>query len=139
MEMDRETISRRLKAARWLAGTGRNGKGTLVPLPAAELARHELLVRNGITASRIEEIEQERVDARPMELEKIGLALGVSEGWFDVGERGRVSDEQLRRAAELLGPQLLAAARAVQQAQAQEQADTDERDRLGEAGEGGAG
>lgn len=72
---DRAADSRRLKAARWLAGTGRNDRGQLIALPVAELAGMEPLKRNRISASRLEEIEQERTDARDMELEKVAEAL----------------------------------------------------------------
>lgn len=81
--MDRATVSRRLKAARWLAGTGRNDRGQVVPVMAAELAELEPLVQNRLSKSRIEEIEQERTDARPMELRVIEDALGLPTGWFD--------------------------------------------------------
>lgn len=100
--MDRATVSRRLKAGRWLAGTGRNGRGQIIALPTSELARHELLVANGITQSRLEEIEQENVPARPMELKKIALALNLSPAWF-VQEGATLTPTQLQAAADLLG------------------------------------
>lgn len=82
---DRLQTSLRLKAARHLAGRlGEKGKRgqRAIPLPVGELADHELLRQNGVTANRLEEIEQMKTDARPMELEKIALALDLSPEWF---------------------------------------------------------
>lgn len=79
--MDLVEVSRRLKAARWLAG-GVKDNGKPAELKASELARRDVLVENGITANRIEEIEQLKVTPRPMELEKIAQALGVPRDWF---------------------------------------------------------
>lgn len=140
MPKDRAMISRRLKAARWLAGEARDARGALAPLSAKELATRPQLVANRITTSRIEEIEQERVEARDMELEQIALALGQPRDYFGtVPESGDLSPERLRLAGELLGPQLLAAARAVLQARDSEQQDTDEPDHPPATGEGGGG
>ena len=79
--MDRLTVSLRLKAARHLAGRMSDKRKEAIPLPVADLAAHPLLVENGISRNRLEEIEQMRVDARPMELDQIALALNVP-GWF---------------------------------------------------------
>lgn len=81
--MDRSTVSRRLKAGRWLAGHDRNSRGQLIPLSADELAKRPPLLANRISANRIEEIEQEKVEARQMELEKIAQGLGLETTWFD--------------------------------------------------------
>lgn len=133
-------ISRRLKAARWLAGEGRDTRGAVAPLSAKALAARPRLVANKITASRIEEIEQERVDARDMELEQIALALGQPRDYFGtVPEGDELSPERLRLAGELLGPQLLAAARAVLREQASTQQGTDGQDQPPATGEGGGG
>lgn len=66
----RRTISRRLKAARALAG-----------LTVTELAVEEVQA-NGITASLIGETERQERDARPMELEVLARACGLPEPWF---------------------------------------------------------
>lgn len=79
----RDVISRRLKAARYLAG---NGSDKAIPLSAQALAELPVLKENRITKSRIEEIEQMRVDARPIELHTIATALGLPDDWFEKGE-----------------------------------------------------
>lgn len=79
---DRGRVSRRLKAARWLAGTARNERGQVLPAAPAELAADPALRADRITANRIRDLEQERVDARPGELEALAAALGVPAGWF---------------------------------------------------------
>jgi transcriptional regulator with XRE-family HTH domain len=131
--MDRGEISRRLKAARWLAG-GRNENGQVSPLSPEDLAKRDLLAVNGISANRIYEIEQERITARPMELEKIAVALGVSADWFLADAP---SDDDLSDAAEMLAPQLLAAAQALRRARESAQRGTGEQGRP--EAEGGAG
>lgn len=79
--MDRAEVSRRLKAARWLAG-GLDDKGRPVPLSPDELAAREPLVSNGISANAIAEIERMYKDARPMELRELAEALGMAPWWF---------------------------------------------------------
>lgn len=79
--MDRPEVSRRLKAARWLAGS-LNDKGQVAPLEVRELAQRDQLKENRISSNRLEEIEQLRVDARPMELDKIAEAMGLPSSWF---------------------------------------------------------
>lgn len=75
-------VSRRLKAARWLAGdVGPDGKPRA--LSVAELAQRDELVNNRISANRLEEIEQIKTQARPVELREIARALEVPEQWFD--------------------------------------------------------
>lgn len=125
--MERETVSRRLKAARWLAGDRRNGRGQVIPLTATELAQREQLQRNRITASRIEEIEQERVDAREMELEQIALALGMARDYFRAPMP--LSSPDLQAALDLLGlaPGLAAQARAQEQERAREAGEEEDR------------
>lgn len=89
-----DEISRRLKAARWLAG-GVDEKGKPKELKVAELAQIPPLPENGITANRIEEIEQLKVRGggpRPMELEKIARALGLPGDWFAAPDPVRRGD-----------------------------------------------
>lgn len=81
--MDPAEISRRLKAARWLAG-GVNDKDQPRALDVNELAQRAPLPDNNITANRIREIEQLEAKARPMELDKIAEALGMPADWFTV-------------------------------------------------------
>ena len=80
--MDRAHVSRRLKAARWLAG-GEDEKGRPVPLSPEELAQREPLLRNGISANAISEIERMVKDARPMERRELCRALDLPATWFD--------------------------------------------------------
>jgi len=79
--------SRRLKAARWLAGDT-DKKGRPKQLKIAELAQREPLPENGISKNRLEEIEQMKITAPPMELEKIAVALDVPIEWFSTEKRG---------------------------------------------------
>jgi hypothetical protein len=89
MALDRSIVSLRLKAGRYLAGRI-DEKGRAIPLPVSELAEHPLLQENAISRNRLEEFEQMRTDARPMELEKVALALGLSTDWF---RRSRPSEK----------------------------------------------
>ena len=68
--MERAEVSRRLKAARALAG-----------VKVSELAEREPLRANGITANLIGETERQERDARPMELRVIAEALDLPP-WF---------------------------------------------------------
>jgi transcriptional regulator with XRE-family HTH domain len=74
--VERADISRRLKAARALAG-----------VKVAELADRQQLRANGITANLVGEIERQERDARPMELRVIAEALELP-GWFFTAELG---------------------------------------------------
>lgn len=76
-------ISRRLKAARWLAG-GEHTDGKPKALAVEELAARQPLPTQGITANRLEEIEQLKITPPPMELEQIALALRMPTDWFSV-------------------------------------------------------
>lgn len=78
---ERVRVSLRLKAGRYLAGRA-DDDGKPIALPVDELAKNPLLVANRITRNRLEEIEQTKTSARPMELEKIAVALGLPEDWF---------------------------------------------------------
>lgn len=137
----RAEIARRLKAARWLAGTvepsakGKTGYA-VAELTQVQLAQHPDLRANEITASLIGAIERMERPPRPMELEQIALALGQPPDYFRALGRVKPSDEDLRRAAELLGPQLLAAAQALLLERDREQQGTGARGRPA-AGEGG--
>jgi transcriptional regulator with XRE-family HTH domain len=68
--VERAEVSRRLKAARALAG-----------VKVSELAEREALRANGITANLIGETERQERDARPMELRVIAEALDLP-SWF---------------------------------------------------------
>lgn len=73
-------VSLRLKAARMLAGhraTEGRQSGSAIALTTAELAASPLVKANGIKRNRIEEIEQMKADARPMELAVLAEALKV--------------------------------------------------------------
>jgi hypothetical protein len=78
-------ISKRLKAARHLAGY-LDEKERVRPLAVEELVQLPSMVRNGITRNRIEDIEQLKVDARPMELAAVAAALSLPSAWFAQGE-----------------------------------------------------
>ena len=89
-------VSLRLKAARYLAG--RAGSQGVMPLPVPELAEHPLLRDNRITRNRIEEIEQMKVTARPLELDALARALDLPQGWFARAEDGPpIPDALVRR------------------------------------------
>lgn len=83
----RVQVSLRLKAGRWLAGglerrDRPNAKPKAAALGVSALAEHPVLMENSITRNRLEEIEQLKTRARPMELEKIAGALGQPPDWF---------------------------------------------------------
>lgn len=110
VDLDRAHISRRLKAARWLAG-GLNENGQVVALSPEELAERDALKRNGITANAITEIERMvKRDLRPMHLAAIAEAFGLPPKWFSEPDyRGLVAttdasaDERLERIEALVG------------------------------------
>jgi len=77
-------ISLRLKAARWIRGY-RDSRGKPSAVTTGALAEIEPLKSNGITKNRLEEIEQGKVLARPMELEAIARALKLPRDWFEQG------------------------------------------------------
>lgn len=79
--LDRAEVSRRLKAARWLAGSV-DEKGKPTPLSPQDLARDKRLIANKISANAIMEFEQTIRTARPMELRELAFALGVGPEWF---------------------------------------------------------
>lgn len=137
MTPDPAETSRRLKAARWLAG-GVDADGKPKQLKVAELAQRWPLPENGIKANRLEEIEQLKITAPPMELEKIAEALGLPHEWFSAELPAEARAEALQNAAAMVGPLLLAAAQAIRQAREQEPLDTDEPD-LPEEDSGGGG
>lgn len=81
--LPRDQVRRRLRAARALAG-----------VTVAELARHELVARNGLTVSTIGETEREDRDAKPMELEILARACGLQPDWFTI-PLGRLGDQEI--------------------------------------------
>lgn len=83
--LPRAEISARLKAARWIAAAA-DDKGKPVPLSVADLVEREPLKSNRFAKNRLENIEQARVDARSMELEKIAEALGLPHEWFTTSD-----------------------------------------------------
>jgi hypothetical protein len=93
------------------------------PLSTDDLAAREQLVRNGITATLLGAIERMERHTPPMELQAIADALGVPRTWFELDaptvNGDGPSEEEISRAAALLAPQLLAAARALRQAPGQ--------------------
>lgn len=133
-------VSRRLKAARWLAGDI-DEQGKPKALSTRDLAQREPLPSNGISANRIEEIEQLKLadGPRPMELEKIAQALGLPHEWFFADVATAASSAALRSAAELLGPLLLSAAQASRLEPEREQPDRVAPDRQGGSVEAGDG
>ena len=128
----RAETSRRLKAARWLAG-GVDAKGKPDELKREDLALRSPLPENGITANRLHEIEQMKIAARPMELDRIAEALGLPHEWFTSATLPVASAEAVRQSAEMLGPLLDAAAQAWMKAQEQAPQDTDAPDHPGGA------
>lgn len=88
-DVDANDVSRRLKAARWLAGN-EDEKGRVAPLTPEELAQRDELVENGITANAISEFERKIRPARPMELRAIATALELPPDWF-TGDGGGTS------------------------------------------------
>jgi hypothetical protein len=111
----RAEIARRLKAARWLAGSIReNARGKtgyeVVSLAAEELAQRPGMAENGITATLLGAIERMERYTPPMELRAIREAMGLPEGWFTDPAPVEVSAAgQMARIEDLLS-QLAAAA-----------------------------
>jgi hypothetical protein len=139
----RAEIARRLRAARWLAGgVVENAKGKVdwkvAPLSAADLALRAPLVENEVTASLIGAIERMERPTKPMELAALAEALRLPREWFPVGsaEAVSLSDADVRRAAEILAPQLLAAARALRPDPEAGSAEPNGQDPLGAPSEG---
>jgi hypothetical protein len=78
---DNAQISARLKAARWLNG-GLDEKGKPKALSVGDLSQRRPLKENDLSQNRIEEIEQLKAEARPMEVDQLAIALGVPAAWF---------------------------------------------------------
>lgn len=70
-----------MKAARYLRG-GLNGKGKPTPMSVAELIALPKLAENKVAQNRVEDIEQMKVEARPIELDLISDALDLPGDWF---------------------------------------------------------
>lgn len=87
--LSKAETSARLKAGRWLASTKRDKKGKPIVLSVQALVRRKPLAGN-VTVNRIHDIEQAKVTARPMELEKIADALALPHEWFTVDDVGRL-------------------------------------------------
>jgi transcriptional regulator with XRE-family HTH domain len=135
----RAEVARRLRAARWLAGEHREkppGKRRgkveyeIAALSPEDLAKRQPLVENNISATLLGSIERMERHTPPMELDAIARALGVPATWFELDapspESVDETDDQISRAAALLAPQLLAAARALRQAQEPKRRDAGE-------------
>lgn len=129
----RVEISKRLKAARQLAGYV-DDDGRVRALSVAELIRLPDLAQNEISRNRVEDIEQLKVDARPMELKAIADALSLPTDWFAKGGGEPLSQPiaDLLRAVESD-----ALARRQRAEAAHEESDAE--DHPPAAGEGGAG
>lgn len=114
LNIDRVELSRRLKAARWLAG-GTDARGNPVDMTREELAQLPALVRNGITANELSEIERVNVkkDIFDYHLTSIIDALDLPEAYF--GEVSPRQSEILKRLERIEA--LLAEARAADQQQ----------------------
>lgn len=114
-------ISRRLKAARWLAGDT-DEKGSPRPLSPAELVKRDAMIDYGITRNRVEEIEQCKARATRGDLEALIDALELPDDWF----AGLYPAEALRGEVnpDSLGAALLALAAGVR-AHRQESQDPD--------------
>lgn len=81
----RKEVALRLKAALWLSGReGRPGtnEDPVVAMSTGELAEHQLLVKNGISRSKLDEILRLRRQAKPMELHAIADALELPPGFL---------------------------------------------------------
>jgi hypothetical protein len=93
--LPRAEISARVKAGRWLASRRKDAKGKPIVLSVQEMVRRKPLAGN-MTVNRIHEIEQAKVDARPMELEKIADALKLPHEWFTADDLARLFRSRLR-------------------------------------------
>lgn len=108
----RAEIARRLKAARWLAGTigpstkGRTGYEVKAITPA-ELAARDPLPANDLTATKLGAIERMERKATPMELEKIAEALGVARDYFTMADGLRPAEAHVAQI--LNSPELMTA------------------------------
>lgn len=102
----RAEIARRLKAARWIAGSTQpktDGKGKIphevAALSPADLASRHPLPENGITATLIGAIERMERPTKPMELAALAEALGMPREWFPTraaGASSSLTPESLR-------------------------------------------
>lgn len=139
----RAHYARRLKAAKWLAGSvkfapGRDGKGKkkgLRPISIAEITQKDLadrLAAHKIKASWIGSIERMERDTQLYELEPVRKALDLPEGWFDFSPVDDLEpfERVLREATQ--------AARELGLAPEEEGEDDDEQDHPGQ-GRGDAG
>jgi transcriptional regulator with XRE-family HTH domain len=132
--LDQEQLKRRLVAARALRDVSQ-----------AELAGQ--LEADGLGKHDLGRIERGDLTMMPAHRRALAHHLRLPERWFTdpdtdsllvFDEPRDVSDDDLRRAAELLAPQLLSAARALRQEQDSEQPSTDGPGRQSAGGEAGA-
>jgi hypothetical protein len=93
--VERAEASRRLKAARALAG-----------VKVSELAEREPLRANGITANLIGETERQERDARPMELRVIAEALDLPPWFFTADLRASTAPPGKMSEADKMGAKL---------------------------------
>jgi transcriptional regulator with XRE-family HTH domain len=133
--LDSHELKRRLDAARRLRG-----------MKQTDLA--ELLVAEGFGKHDVGRLERGELALQRKFIDALCRHLRVPERWFTepdvdiiVGftqsdQATDVSDDQLRRAAELMAPQLLQAARALRQAEAEAQTATRGQDHPRGAAEG---
>lgn len=139
--LDKTELKRRLEAARTLRG-----------LRQVDLA--EMLIRDGFGKHDVGRLERGQLDLQRKWIDALCRHLRVPERWLtdpdldavlgyteeeepsdSEGAAAGVTDDQLRRAAELLAPELLRAARELQRDEAKGRRPSDARDRQG----GGAG
>lgn len=119
---DRLHVSLRLKAARFLRG-GADERGRAIAMTTKALAAHPALKANDISSNRLEEFEQLKTDARPMELAVLVQALDLPADWFSAASDRR-DEERLQ--------DLLHQANALTQRIARRQAADEEFDELEE-------
>lgn len=126
--VDASEFGRRIRAARAYADLSR-------PKLAIQLGMSEGYVRDLENGKSVKELERRGLLERMVEI------TGMPAAFFtvDLESIAALDAERIRRAAELLGPQLLAAARALDQAQGQVPPGTDAQDHQGPGSEGGRG
>lgn len=105
----RAEVARRLKAARWLAGSTRpteRGKTgyEVTAISPTDLAARPHLTENEISATKLGAIERMERHATPMELERIALGLGMPADYFrqPSGDHARSIAEMLQEQTALL-------------------------------------
>jgi hypothetical protein len=130
-DAERLAVALRLKAARYLSGH-RSDDGRAVPMPIADVIALPGLRDNRMSRNRLEEIEQMKTDARPMELAAIADAMNLPAGWFGDLRLAAIS-QWLTTARQELVPDV----QAQTQGPATAPENGDEEDRPGRASGGG--